>query len=260
MLRRWRRGGAIVIAVSQSGRSPDLLATVEAYRRAGAHVVAFVNDEASPLAAIADAVIALKARPERSVAATKSYICALAAFAALAAEWADDMALHDALATLPDRLSDAFVLDWDVVVDALARATSLFVIGRGYGYGIAQEAALKFKETCALHAEAFSAAEVRHGPMAIVGEGFPVIAFATSDAAGDGVRVAAAEFASRGAIVCLADAKADTLHAPAAFAAHPAIEPILMIQSFYRMANQLSLRRGLDPDAPLHLSKVTKTV
>ena len=253
-------GGAIVIAVSQSGRSPDLLATVEAYRRAGAHVVAFVNDEASPLAAIADAVIALKARPERSVAATKSYICALAAFAALAAEWADDMALHDALATLPDRLSDAFVLDWDVVVDALARATSLFVIGRGYGYGIAQEAALKFKETCALHAEAFSAAEVRHGPMAIVGEGFPVIAFATSDAAGDGVRVAAAEFASRGAIVCLADAKADTLHAPAAFAAHPAIEPILMIQSFYRMANQLSLRRGLDPDAPLHLSKVTKTV
>ncbi|MEG3122729.1 SIS domain-containing protein [Sphingomonas sp. GB1N7] len=253
-------GAAIIIAVSQSGRSPDLLATVEAYRTAGAYVVALVNDETSPLAKNADVMIALKAGPERSVAATKSYICALAAFAALTAEWADDVDLRDGLATLPDRLTEAFALDWNVVVDALAEATNLFVIGRGYGYGIAQEAALKLKETCALHAEAFSAAEVRHGPMAIVGEGFPVIAFATSDTAGDGVRTAATEFAGRGAVVCLADARASTDHAPAALAAHPAIEPILMIQSFYRMANRLSLRRGLDPDAPLHLSKVTKTV
>ncbi|KQS05322.1 iron dicitrate transport regulator FecR [Sphingomonas sp. Leaf357] len=253
-------GAAIVIAVSQSGRSPDLLATVEAYRTAGAYVIALVNDETSPLAKNADVMIALKAGPERSVAATKSYICALAAFAALAAEWADDTDLRDGLAMLPDGLTEAFALDWSVMVDALTYATNLFVIGRGYGYGIAQEAALKLKETCALHAEAFSAAEVRHGPMAIVGEGFPVIAFATSDMAGDGVRTAASEFAGRGAVVCLADASAGCDHAPVALAGHPAIEPILMIQSFYRMANRLSLRRGLDPDAPLHLSKVTRTV
>lgn len=253
-------GAAIVVAVSQSGRSPDLLATVAAYKDAGAQVVAFVNDEASPLAAIADTVVALKAGPERSVAATKSYICALAAFAAMTAAWAGDAALQAGVDSLPERLEAAFALDWSVVIDALADATNLFVIGRGYGYGIAQEAALKLKETCALHAEAFSAAEVRHGPMAIVGKGFPVIAFATSDIAGDGVREAAAEFEARGAIVCLADAKADEVHPPAALAAHPAIEPILMIQSFYRMANRLSLRRGLNPDAPLHLSKVTKTV
>jgi glucosamine--fructose-6-phosphate aminotransferase (isomerizing) len=252
------QGAAIVIAVSQSGRSPDLLATVAAYRAAGAQVVALVNDEGSPLAGTADVVIGLKAGPERSVAATKSYICALVAFAAITAAWSQDRALADAVDTLPDMLTLAFGLDWSSVVDALADARNLFVIGRGYGFGVAQEAALKLKETCALHAEAFSAAEVRHGPMAIVGEGFPILAFATSDQAGDGVREAAADFAQRGAMICLADAGADAI--PTALATHPAIEPILMIQSFYRMANQLSLHRGLDPDAPRHLSKVTRTV
>ncbi len=253
-------GTALVIAVSQSGRSPDLLATVTAYQNAGAYVVAFVNDETSPLAEMADTLIALKAGPEKSVAATKSYICALAAFAALTAAWSRNEALANAVDTLPDMLTLAFGADWSPIVDALANANNLFVIGRGYGYGIAQEAALKLKETCALHAEAFSAAEVRHGPMAIVNDGFPVIAFATSDTAGDGVREAAAEFRARGAVVCLADAKADAAGTPVALTAHPAIEPILMIQSFYRMANALSLRRGLNPDAPLHLSKVTRTV
>ena len=141
----------------------------------------------------------------------------------------------------------------------LAEARNLFVIGRGLGLGIAQEAALKLKETCALHAEAFSAAEVRHGPMAIVDVGFPVIALAGSDAAGDDVRDAAATFAGRGAHVSLADASRDGAGDPPALRAHPAIEPILMIQSFYRMANMLSVTRGLDPDAPRHLSKVTRT-
>lgn len=253
-------GTALVVAVSQSGRSPDLLATVAAYKAAGAYVVALVNDEDSPLAETADTVIALKAGPERSVAATKSYICALAAFAALTAAWAEDEALRAAVDSLPDLLTLAFGLDWTMMVEALAEASNLFVIGRGYGYGIAQEAALKLKETCALHAEAFSAAEVRHGPMAIVNTGFPVIAFATSDIAGDGVREAAAEFAARGAVVCLVDAKTDGAQGPVALATHPAIEPVLMIQSFYRMANRLSLHRGLNPDQPLHLSKVTKTV
>ncbi|HXH16926.1 MAG TPA: SIS domain-containing protein [Sphingomonas sp.] len=253
-------GTALVMAVSQSGRSPDLLATVAAYRDAGAHVIAFVNDESSPLAEMADTMIALKAGPEKSVAATKSYICALAAFAALTAAWSQNALLAEAVDVLPTLLTRAFAADWSSMVETLAGANNLFVIGRGYGYGIAQEAALKLKETCALHAEAFSAAEVRHGPMAIVNDGFPVIAFATSDAAGDGVREAAAEFRARGAVVCLADAETDGGTAPAAFTAHPAIEPILMVQSFYRMANALSLRRGLNPDAPLHLSKVTKTV
>ncbi|WP_333571599.1 SIS domain-containing protein [Sphingomonas sp.] len=250
---------ALCIAVSQSGRSPDLLATVKAYQQAGARVVAFVNDEESPLAEIADTTIGLKAGPERSVAATKSYITALAAFAALVAEWAQDEALGAALTALPEQLEQARDLDWSPVVETLRNATNLFVIGRGYSFAVAQEAALKFKETCSLHAEAFSAAEVRHGPMAIVGEGFPVLAFATSDVAGDSVREASAEFAARSARLCLADAKAGDASPLPVLAGHPALEPILMVQSFYPMVNALSLARGNNPDAPLYLRKVTET-
>ncbi|WP_394646505.1 SIS domain-containing protein [uncultured Sphingomonas sp.] len=250
----------LCIAISQSGRSPDLLATVAAQKAAGAHVVALVNDTTSPLADAADTLVPLMAGPEKSVAATKSYITALAAQALLVAEWADDAKLREAVDRLPARLAEAWALDWSEVVDMLVDANNLFVIGRGLGFGIAQEAALKLKETCALHAEAFSAAEVRHGPMAIVNEGFPLIAFATSDTAGDGVREAAAEFAGRGARVALADARANGDSHPPALTDHPAIEPILSIQSFYRMANALSVARGLDPDAPLHLSKVTRTL
>lgn len=252
---------SLCIAISQSGRSPDLLTAVEAHRRAGAHIVALVNDEDSPLAALADVVLALKAGPETSVAATKSYIASLAGLAAIAAAWAGDDALSDDLSELPDKLNLAFALDWSAALPALVDARNLFVIARGYGLGIAQEAALKLKETCALHAEAFSSAEVRHGPMAIVNDGFPVLGFATSDGAGDGVREVAVEFAARGAHVLLAGVTpvAATVHLPA-LRTHPALEPILMIQSFYRLANSLSLARGLDPDSPPHLNKVTKTV
>lgn len=254
-----RAGGVLCLAISQSGRSPDLLRAVEAQKRAGAFVVALVNDAASPLAALADEPLPLHAGPERSVAATKSYIASLAGLAALTARWADDAVLMEAVAALPERLRAAWARDWSGEVSALADAASLFVIGRGYGLAVAQEAALKLKETCALHAEAFSSAEVRHGPMAIVREGFPVIALATSDAAGDDVRAVAAEFAGRGAHVALCDAAGGggTL---ATARDHPAVEPILMIQSFYRLANALSIARGLDPDAPPHLAKVTRTV
>ncbi|TCP96755.1 glutamine--fructose-6-phosphate transaminase [Sphingomonas sp. PP-F2F-A104-K0414] len=253
-------GGAdtLCIAISQSGRSPDLLATVGAWQRAGAHVVALVNDEESPLAALADTVIALSAGPECSVAATKSCIAAMAGLAAIVAAIADDPALADAVEALPAQLEKAFEQDWRALSIALVSATSLFVVGRGYGFGIAQEMALKLKETCALHAEAFSAAEVRHGPMTIVGPGFPILAIAGSDVSGESVRAVAEDFAERGARVLLADSTGGGA-LPAA-KTHPAIEPILMLQSFYRAATALSLARGLNPDAPPHLAKVTQTV
>lgn len=254
--------GALCIAISQSGRSPDLLSSVEAHRKAGATIVALVNDEDSPLAALADERLPLKAGPETSVAATKSYITSLAGLAAIAAAWSADRALSEGLNRLPQHLDLAFALDWSAALPVLTQARNLFVIGRGYGFAVAQEAALKLKETCALHAEAFSSAEVRHGPMAIVNDGFPILAFATSDAAGDGVREVCAEFAARGASVLLANpiaAIAGITHLPA-LKAEPALEPILQIASFYRLANQLSLARGLNPDTPPHLNKVTKTV
>lgn len=254
-------GAKLCVAISQSGRSPDLLAAVAAQAASGAYVVALVNDAVSPLAGLADEVLPLEAGPERSVAATKSCIAALAGLAALAAAWAEDGALAAALAALPADLERAFATEWPAATRMLAPARNLFVLGRGYGYGIAQEAALKLKETCALHAEAFSAAEVVHGPMTIVGRGFPVLAFATSDAAGDAVRAMGIAFADRGAALMLADARGgNPLATLEAAAAHPAIEPILMLQSFYRMAAALAVARGLDPDAPPHLKKVTRTL
>lgn len=252
-----RRTDALLIAISQSGRSPDLLATVARYKDAGAHIVVVVNDESSPLAAAADTLLPLCAGPERSVAATKSFVTSLAGLAALSAYWRADAGLIDALASLPSTLDAACDLDWSPLVAGLVEARNLFVIGRGYGLSIAQEAALKLKETCGLHAEGFSSAEVRHGPMAIVKRDFPVLAFATSDEAGADVRKVAGEFAERGARVLLADV-AGRGELPA-LAIHPALEPIPMIQSFYGAAEALAVARGLDPDNPPFLRKVTET-
>jgi glucosamine--fructose-6-phosphate aminotransferase (isomerizing) len=250
-------GNRLCLAISQSGKSPDLLAAVKQQRSAGAFVVALVNAEGTPLARLADVVVPLSAGIERSVAATKSYICSLAAIAALVAAWSEDAALEDALTALPAQLAQTFALDWSLAVAAFRDATNLFVLGRGYGLGVAQEAALKFKETSGLHAESFSAAEVRHGPMAIVGDAFHVLALGGTDRAAAGVRDVADEFRGRGATVLLADPAGGDLPA---IAAHPAIEPILLIQSFYRMASALALARGHNPDSPPHLNKVTETL
>jgi glucosamine--fructose-6-phosphate aminotransferase (isomerizing) len=249
---------ALLLAISQSGRSPDLLATAEAAKKSGARVVALVNDETSPLAQLADVTLGLKAGPELSVAATKSYIAALAAIAQLVAAWTQDSELDAALATLPDTLGAAWGLDWSPAAADLKTATSLYVLGRGPGFAVAQEAALKFKETCGLHAEAFSAAEVKHGPMALVGQGFPVLIFAQHDQSEEGVLALAAQLAADGAQVLLAGGPAAS-QLPT-LAAAPTLEPIVRIQQFYRLANALAVARGLNPDSPPHLKKVTETV
>ena len=250
---------ALFIAISQSGRSPDLLRNAEAAREAGARVVALVNADDSPLAALADVVVPLRAGPERSVAATKSYLASLSALVQLAALWSDDFALLDALERLPAAMRQAWECDWSPAGAGLADARNLFVLGRGIGLGAAQEAALKLKETCGLHAEAYSAAEVKHGPMALVGPGFPVLMFAQPDQTEAGTLALADEFRSRGARVWLASSQPGA-DLPLATAPHPACAPLLLVQSFYRMANALSLARGFDPDRPPHLNKVTETV
>lgn len=259
---------ALYLVISQSGRSPDLLRNAEAARDAGACVVALVNDAQSPLAALAEVVLPLHAGPERSVAATKSYIASLAALLQLGAGWTGDPALAAALQALPEALRVAHAQDWSPLVDGLADArpavNNMFVLGRGLGLATAQEAALKFKETCALHAEAYSSAEVKHGPMALVGPGFPVLGFVQPDETAAGTRTLAREFAARGAQMWLADACGDDVPGarclPLAPAPHPACAPLLAIQSFYGAVEALSRRRGFDPDRPAHLNKVTETV
>lgn len=257
-----RLEGALFIAISQSGKSPDLLRNAEAAKAAGARVVALVNVEDSPLAQLADTVLPLCAGPEKSVAATKSYLASLAAILQLVAYWKDDPALLAALDALPQALGDAWAQDWAALTDGLAGAHNLFVLGRGLGLAAAQEAALKFKETCGLHAEAYSSAEVRHGPMALVGAGFPVLVFAQPDGTGPGAIAVADEFRARGAQVWVASAEAasSVTGLPLPAGAHPALAPLLTVQAFYRAINALALRRGHNPDLPPHLNKVTETV
>jgi glucosamine--fructose-6-phosphate aminotransferase (isomerizing) len=250
----------LFIAISQSGKSPDLLASAKNARECGALIIALCNTPGAPLGNVAHYTIPLHAGTEKSVAATKSFIASLAALIHLVAEWREEPMLIDALSIAPSQLRRAFELDWSAAIQPLREATNLFVIGRGYGLGIAQEAALKFKETCGLHAEGFSAAEVQHGPMALVGAGFPILAFSQEDDSRSSIERVAGEFATRGASVLLAGGKAPGTRALPVIDAHPVIEPMLMIQSFYRFAAALAESRGYDPDVPPHLRKVTETV
>ncbi len=250
----------LFLAISQSGKSPDLLSSVAAAKRTGATVIALCNAPESPLADAADFFIPLWAGPERSVAATKSYIASLAALAHLVAEWTADTTLKSSTAALPAALGAAWKLDWSAALPLLTGAEHLYVIGRGLGLGIAQEAALKAKETCALHAEAYSGAEVRHGPFALLGPRFPALLLAQDDATREGLETLAAELAARGVGVAMAGGRAlgatllPTLPGPGVLA------PILLASSLYRLLATLAVARGLDPDRPPHLVKVTETV
>jgi glucosamine--fructose-6-phosphate aminotransferase (isomerizing) len=256
--------GMLYLVASQSGRSPDLIASVQQARADGALVVALVNDTDSPVASLADLCLPLLAGPEISVAATKSFIAILSAVAQLVAAWSEDAALQAALQTLPEGLEAARAQDWAAAAPALGAAQDVLVIGRGVGVGIAQEAALKLKETSSLHAEAFSAAELRHGPMAILRPGLPVVVFSQDDETRPGVQALVADLRAKGARVFAAETApaetgsvaADRLPVPAA---HPALAPLLMVQSFYGLANLVALARGHDPDRPQYLQKVTHT-
>jgi glucosamine--fructose-6-phosphate aminotransferase (isomerizing) len=251
--------GMLCLVISQSGRSPDLLAAAAAARDSGAMVVALVNDPDSPLAEIASIVLPQRAGPEKSAAATKSFITSLSAIAQLVALWSGDEAMQAALPQLPSVLRQAWQEDWSPCVDMLRGADHLYTVGRGPHLAIAQEAAHKLKETANIHAEAFSSAEVLHGPNELAGEDFPVLLFRSEDAGDASVQDAARRLASQGAPVMMAGGE-NRGSLPVPRAPHPALAPILQVQAFYRMANALACDRGHDPDRPRHVQKVTHTV
>ena len=253
-----RLEGALALTISQSGRSPDLIETAAAARAAGATIVAMVNDETSPLAREADILLPLHAGEERSVAATKSFVASLVAVTDLVSGMRADEVLARALDEIEPVLGKAWTCDWSAALDPLSAIDRLLVLGRGCTLPIAGEAALKFKEVARIHAEAFSSAEVAHGPMALIGEGDPVFAFAPGDAARDSFLERLGSLRERGAHV-LSAGSADACALPAIRAFDPAVEAIAMILSFYRLVETLAHRRGLDPDRPPHLSKVTRT-
>lgn len=260
--RRLELGGAACLGISQSGQSPDIVEMLRSARDGGALTIAVTNVAASPMAAAADHPLPLEAGAERSVAATKTFVTSVLAALALLAEWREDAGLRAAVAALPEQFAAALACDWTPLSDRLVRANSAFVLGRGPGFAIANEIALKFKETSAIHAESYSAAEVLHGPAALVQAHFPVLALGVADAALPGVVATAERLAGQGADVFLTAAGAGqgVTRLASVDGVHPLTAPLVLVVSFYRFIEALARRRGFNPDTPPHLRKVTETV
>lgn len=251
----------VSLAVSQSGKSPDIVEMARAARRDGALSIAITNDPGSPLAQVSEHTLPIHAGPELSVAATKTFVTSAVAGLLLLAEWREDKVLCEAIHRLPDALAKAAALDWPEVRAAVRPDTSLFTLGRGPVSAISNEAALKFKETCQIHAESYSSAEVLHGPVSIVNEGFPVLCFAAGDAAETALVDIADQIAAKGASVFVtSDRAARATGIRHVRTDHPLTDPLSLIVSFYAMVERVAVSRGIDPDAPRHLKKVTETI
>jgi len=249
------------IAISQSGKSPDIVSMLQSARRSGACAIAITNDAGSPLAESANNVIDILAGTEQSVAATKTFVTSVVAGLAVVAHLAQDESLLAALDNLPDALEKALACDWSPLITALDGHNSLYVLGRGPGAAIASEAALKFKETSGLHAEAYSTAEVLHGPAAIVHKGFPVLALCAQDKARDSILQTCAKLSDQGGKVFVTDPEPGAgTPLPVARTAHGLTDPIALVVSFYGFIEALARHRGFNPDTPPHLRKVTATV
>jgi glutamine---fructose-6-phosphate transaminase (isomerizing) len=251
---------AIVIGISQSGASPDVVAVVAEGARQGALTAAITNDPTSPLAAAAAHVVDLGAGEERSVAATKTYTASLAAIAALAAE--GDPELTRDVARLPEALAAQLALAGDAAaaVDAAAGWERLTVVGRGAHYATAFEAALKVRELAGIVAEAYSPADLLHGPIATAGPGQPLLAIAPSGPTEGSMRELIAAARERGAHVAaighdpaLGDPFLELVEVPEWLGPAVAIVPAQLL------AVGLAERRGVDVDAPFGLSKITLT-
>jgi glucosamine--fructose-6-phosphate aminotransferase (isomerizing) len=258
--KRLRLSGQLFLAISQSGRSDDLVECALMAKAAGALTAALVNDLDSPLAAASEIVLPMAAGHETGVAATKTFVATLSALLRLVAAWAADDELAGAIEHLPDRLSSATELDWSAGLRALTDVSSLVTLGRGPTFAIACEAALKLKEGCDLHAEAFSGAEFLHGPITLVSARYPVMIFLPTDAAAVGLQELAANLLRKGAIVLRAGAGDDaSIGLPVLPASHPDTDAVCLVQSFYGFLSRLAAQRGTDLLTPRHLQKITRT-
>jgi glucosamine--fructose-6-phosphate aminotransferase (isomerizing) len=251
---------AIVIGISQSGASPDVVSVVAEGARQGAMTLAITNDASSPLAAAAAHVLDLGAGEERSVAATKTYTASLTAIAALAAE--GDGALSDDVARLPGLLAAQLDLTRgaDAAVEAAVAWERLTVVGRGAHYATAFEAALKVRELAGIVAEAYSPADLLHGPIATTGPGQPLLAIAPAGPTEGSMRELIATARERGARVAaighdpaLGDPFLGLVDVP------EWLGPVVAIVPAQLLAVGLAERRGVDVDAPFGLSKITMT-
>jgi glucosamine--fructose-6-phosphate aminotransferase (isomerizing) len=249
----------LVLTISQSGHSHDLIEFTAMARAEGALTASIVNDVLSPVAAASEIVLPRDAGPETSVAATKSFISTLAALLRLAAHWANDHALCEAIERLPARLVAAANTHWDAALAALSQATCMATIGRGPTLAIAREAALKLKEICDLQAEPFSCAEFRHGPMALVTSQYPVLLFVPNDDAASGLRELATDLRAKGAtVLIMGHNEAEASFRDGLAPDHADADAVCLMQTFYMVAVRLAKQRGVGQH-PRHLHKVTRT-
>ncbi|WP_206483397.1 SIS domain-containing protein [Thalassotalea sp. G2M2-11] len=243
---------ALVIVISQSGRSPDIIAQAEMAKKAGAYCVALVNDESSPLKDIVDELLPLKAGAEISVAATKSYLATLSALLQLTAYWTENQGLIDALATLPGALETMIQSDAQLTPESIDGVKNMVVLGRGLGYAVTKEMALKLKEVSSIHAEAFSSAEFLHGPVTLVEQGLAILNCAVNDESAKSHQDQIDEVGQRGA---------DLVHLRQTDnSIHPRIAPLVVLQRFYLDVAKVAVTRGFNPDEPKGLKKVTRTL
>lgn len=258
--RRLRLDGQLFVTISQSGRSDDLIEATASAKSAGALTAAILNDTEGPLASACDIVLPMAAGQEQSVAATKTFIASLTALLGLIDLWADLPGLRSALERLPQRLAQASHLDWTHAAAAIAQARSLASLGRGPTLAIAQEAALKLKEVCDIHAEAFSGAEFQHGPIALVSPDYPVLIFMPGDKSAQPLQALAADLREKQAMVFTTEnGSPPRWYLPVLPSDCPETDAICLIQTFYSLAIHLAAHRGVNIDRPRHLKKITRT-
>ncbi|WP_025823141.1 glucosamine-6-phosphate deaminase NagB-II [Shewanella marina] len=243
---------SLVIVISQSGRSPDILAQAKMAKQAGAFCVALVNDETAPIKDIVDVILPLRAGEEKAVAATKSYLATLSALVQLASAWTLSESLAKAVETLPQALQTAVAAPAQLTIDAIANERNLVVLGRGLGYAVSKEIALKLKEVCSVHAEAFSSAEFLHGPVTLVESKLTIVDVCINDESYTSHIEQIDNVTARGAnLIHLNQTSADI---------HPRIAPLALLQRFYIDVAGVAVAKGIDPDQPVGLKKVTQTV
>lgn len=252
--------GQLVLAVSQSGSTPEIVTTLRRLCAGGGRGVAITNDPSSELALAAEAVLDLGAGEERAVPATKTVTAQLVAFALVARALGEVPFSAAELARVPAWVDE--VLEDPEAVEPAAAAlegcTRLVVVARGYLYGAALEAALKIKETCSLLADGYSSADLRHGPIAAVTEGIPVIVLDVPGPPHPDVSALSSELRDRGAHVCVIGS-GEAVDIPIPADMPEALAAVAAVVRAQQLARSLSLRMGFDPDAPAGLSKVTAT-
>ncbi len=246
-----RLNKALVFIISQSGRSPDILAQAEMAKQKGALCVALVNDESSPVKDIVDIFVPLCAGPEIAVAATKSYLATLYALLSVVGTYTKNNELMEALSVLPAQLDNVISAQPVLNSTQLAPLERCVVLGRAFGYAVSREIALKMKEVCGIQAEAFSSAEFLHGPISLLNRKTAVIDVHVPDASSEFHQEQIDEVSRRGAQVYPLLAVSNDVH--------PLTASLLIMQRFYLDIEIAARDMGMDPDSPVGLKKVTET-